>query len=82
MDIDDYVYQIRKKNPKYNFRKLAEDIGTTYQTLLHIRRKKSLPSSNIMIKLHKYSDGKIDVWKLLNDCYNHIELLGDNEQLL
>lgn len=72
MDIDDYVFQKRKKDPTYTYKKLAKELGISSNYLQNIRKKRVLPNARFCIRLSEVTNGQVDPMEIMKEIYNKI----------
>jgi transcriptional regulator with XRE-family HTH domain len=73
MDLDEYLFYEKKKNKKYSDRTFAKKVGVSHTHLSSLMKGRVAPSSKTAYNIFKISEGKVDVWKIIQNYYESLE---------
>lgn len=67
MDLQDYIYQKKKKDKSFTDKKFAEMLGITTAYLSRIKCYRSMPSVELADKIEKITGGQVSGWEMLKE---------------
>lgn len=71
MDLDEFLFYEKKKNKEFSNKVFAKKIGFSHTYLSNVMSGKYLPSAHILYEIDKYSNGQVDILKILREAYNN-----------
>ncbi len=70
MDLDEYLFFEKRKDPTFTHKKFAKKLGISASHLSSILNKRFSPAG-LTYKIWEITEGKVDIGKLLIDYFEH-----------
>ena len=78
MDLDEYLFYEKKKDPSFSNKKFAKKLGISQVHLSRILSGKFAFSAKVAIKISKITSGKVDIIKLLKKSHPEEKKRNEN----
>ncbi len=79
MDIDEYIFYRKREEPGFTTRQMAKSLGLDPSYFSGLKNKNKPITSSVAVKIHEYTQGKVDGWQLIVKSVKKHEG-KDNEQ--
>ncbi len=70
MDLKEFLFYEKNKNKEFSHKFFAKKIGISHTYLSNIIVGKLPPSARVLYLIDKYTEGKVDIIKMLRDAYD------------
>lgn len=78
MDLDEFLFYEKKKNPSFTKKEFAKRLGVSAAFLSKIISLQQAPSAKIAYKIQKLTDGQVSGWNLIFNFYEEESKKNEN----